>query len=448
MTTKLTALHAFDTTNFVNWGARSASLALRQMLDVEFDVVNSISGAHGERPLPVNVRISAEKARAVLRRRGKVWARAWWKLEEWLGAEEDYIDGDPCTSARRMIQYQHEHNELTKIIKSIKEADTVVIDGDGDLVLRPHVGRYLHFLLAIVELAANFDTPVHFVNSIVSDCSLNGRNEELADKCAQTLRKCTSIALRDPESIRVLHDFAPDLQPTLIPDSLFAWYPDVNEAAQAVPARGDFILPHWSESAHRFGTLRFDQPYICVLGGSRAAWNPETSIVRYVSLVESLKSLKHEIVLIPTCRGDQFLEVVSCQTGVPLVPVRTPVLMGAGILARSRLTLTGRYHPAIMAALGGTPCVFLESNAHKLLSLQPLLGYNDSVQFSSAPTDSEIDAILARSQELLQQGEELRAQIKNAAHARYEEACRLPAFIAEATEAALSERAPVRSTTR
>lgn len=444
----LTALHAFDTTNFVNWGARSASLALGQMLRKQFSTVVSISGTSAERPLPVNAKLSARYARSVLLRRGKPWARAWWKMEEVLGAREDYIDDDPVASAHRILRYQGEHDELREFVQKIQTADTVIVDGDGDLVLKPHVGRYLYFLLAIVELAAELGTPVHYVNSIVSDCSATGRNEHLADTCARTLRKCASIALRDPESIRVLRDFAPDLQPALIPDSLFAWYPDVNEAARAVPARGDFILPHWSESAHRFGTLRFDEPYICVSGGSRASWKPDASTDRYVALVEQLKLLGYPVYLVPTCRGDQFLETVSCRADVPLIPVRTSVLMGAGILAGAELLLSGRYHPSIMAALGGTPSIFFEADSHKALSLQRLLGYEDPVQFRNAPTDSEIDAILARSQELLQQGEELRAQIKNAAHARYEEACRLPAFIAEATEAALSERAPVRSTTR
>jgi hypothetical protein len=275
-----------------------------QMLRQQFGRVVAISGEAAERPLPVNARISAKHARSILLRRGKSWARLWWKMEEILGAREHYIDQDPVASARRILRHQEEHEERRDIVQKVRMADLVVVEGDGNLVLKPHVGRYLHFLLAIIELAVELDTPVHYVNSIVSDCSLTGRNEELARRCAGTLRKCTSIALRDPESTRVFGEIAPDLEPALIPDTLFSWYPDVNAAVDAVPARGDFILPHWSETVDRFGALRFDEPYICVSGGSRASWNPGESADRYVSLVNRLKSLGYPVYLVPTCRGD------------------------------------------------------------------------------------------------------------------------------------------------
>ena len=45
--------------------------------------------------------------------------------------------------------------------------------------------------------------------------------------------------------------------------------------------------------------------------------------------------------------------------------VEVPILLGATVLANSKLFVSGRYHPSIMASLGGTPCIFLGSNSHK-----------------------------------------------------------------------------------
>ena len=48
-----------------------------------------------------------------------------------------------------------------------------------------------------------------------------------------------------------------------------------------------------------------------------------------------------------------------------------PFSMCGAVLAHARLFISGRYHPSIFASLGGTPCIFLESHAHKMSSLSP-----------------------------------------------------------------------------
>ena len=103
--------------------------------------------------------------------------------------------------------------------------------------------------------------------------------------------------------------------------------------------------------------------------------------------------------------------------------------MCGAVLARAKLFISGRYHPAIFASLGGTPCVFLGAAAHKMSSLQRVLEYEEIRDFSAFPNDDEIKAICARSGELLKRGEQLREKVKSVAKRRCEEARQITNFI-------------------
>ena len=52
------------------------------------------------------------------------------------------------------------------------------------------------------------------------------------------------------------------------------------------------------------------------------------------------------------------------------------LIVGGAVLAHARLFISGRYHPSILASLGGTPCIFLATHAHKMGSLSRLLKYD------------------------------------------------------------------------
>jgi polysaccharide pyruvyl transferase WcaK-like protein len=94
------------------------------------------------------------------------------------------------------------------------------------------------------------------------------------------------------------------------------------------------------------------------------------------------------------------------------VPVETPILLAATVLANSKLFVSGRYHPSIMASLGGTPCIFLGSNSHKNTALQEILEYESVEEFSAYPSSDECSKILEKAKVILEEGEEKRTKIK------------------------------------
>jgi hypothetical protein len=206
------------------------------------------------------------------------------------------------------------------------------------------------------------------------------------------------------------------------PDSLFHWYERSQDAPKNLPASGDYAVPYPRECPSRFGSIRFDEPYLCVSGGSRAAWNPEEAVAPYSRLVRELKHLDLSVYLTPGGSGDRFLYDVAEATDTPILPAETPIRMAGAILSEAQAFVTGRYHPAIFASLGGTPCVFLGADSHKTRSLQDILGYEETRLFSAVPSAEEAKDIVELIRRYLREGRPLRADIQSASRTAAERA--------------------------
>src|SRR6185503_5654610 len=102
-----------------------------------------------------------------------------------------------------------------------------------------------------------------------------------------------------------------------------------------------------------------------------------------------------ELILIESDGRDGFLRQVAETVDAAILPVRTSIHAAAAVLASARAFISGRYHPSILASLGGTPCVFLGSTAHKMSSVQSILGYEVVRQFPSFPDESHCEQIVA-----------------------------------------------------
>jgi hypothetical protein len=263
---------------------------------------------------------------------------------------------------------------------------------------------------------------------MISDCPLTGRNQKTLAAARSLFARCRAVALRELESLQYVQKEMPEADCSYIPDSLFAWHPLYQGVAGKPPLNGDFLLPY-PEKDEYWGKLDFSRPYVCIGGGASACSQPEKSIPCYTRLVEAIKELGFAVYLTENDTPDAFLRRVAAETGVGIVPVNAPILMCGAVLANARLFISGRYHPSIFASLGGTPCIFLASHAHKMASLPRLLEYDDQKHFGAFPNDSDMVGIVAMAKKYLNQGESLRARIRNVSKARYEEVSRLPAFI-------------------
>ena len=417
-----------------NWG-RGASIALAQLLSGSFQLTGRVTGDYfqlGATTLGyVNTLMPLRFSWLflyLLRNQSRRKAFGWYiKLERFFGAR-DFIAENPAESVDNLLAHKHRHPALAQIFDQAKVADLLVLDGDGDIIFTTPPRRETLFLLAMIELGVRLKKRVFLVNSMISDCPLTGRNQKTLATARNLFAQCQAVALRDPESLEYVQKEMSGVNCCYIPDSLFAWFPLYQEPTAKPPANGDFLLPH-PEKDEYWGKLDFSKPYMCIGGGALVASQAERSIECYRRLVDAVKELGYCVYLTENCQADSFLQKVASEKDVGIIPVNAPILMCGAVLAGARLFISGRYHPSILASLGGTPCIFLGSHAHKMGSLARVLEYEDGRQFSAFPGESEIADIVAMSRKYLAQGEGLRARIREVARLRCEEASQLPVFI-------------------
>jgi hypothetical protein len=411
-------LLAWDTIDRLNWGARGAHVATYQLLSETGQDIERVSGEYQVRSHPVNFAFPERISEPIWKRRDQYgWASAYVQLESLFGTQADYLDARPEASRQNILD-NLDRGPIRRLYDAVRRHDTIVVDGNGDMIFKEEPRRNLLADLALIELADYFDKETYYVNSIFADCPVTGRNKSLATRCLDTLEKCNGVTFRDPQSLELYLELGGREDARCIPDSLFHWHCDLAGSRRHLPENGDFVVPYTREDDRHFGRLAFDGPYVCVTGGSRAAFTQQKAYKGYLKLVKRLEELDLPIYLVPTCSGDSFLYEVAEETGTPVIPGEVPILMGGAILANARLFVTGRYHPSIMAAAGGTPCVFLGADSHKTRSLQRMLGYRDPRVFSAIPAPDEHDDILARCRELLAGGSAVRDRIQREAQAR------------------------------
>lgn len=395
----------------INWGARATSEALCTILEADnsVEIVPSTAKLPSYSPILYSRFISAGFLKTVVKRKKSFFFRILFSLLRRAGFKNDYISEDIDESIRTFLKVKSFYPKLNDIYNKIKDCDVVVLNGEGTMILSTPPRRWALFFLVILKLSKQLGKKAYFVNGMISECPVTGLNKKTVAQMVEVFKECDGIALRDKFSYKMLKEMAPDLDCEYIPDALFSWFPKfLNEAN--LPLNGD-TFP-WPEHDRYFNGFDFSQPYICIGGSSGARYSSNaTTVARYVSLVNKLKETQMNLYLVPTCSGDKFLKEVSVITGVPIIPLHISVITGAAILANAKVFVSGRFHPSILASLGGTPCVFMGSNSHKTLSLQEVLEYPKHVEYNATPTDADIDNILGDVKHLLQEGSERRKVI-------------------------------------
>jgi len=418
-----------------NWGGRGASIALIDLLSRKFEIVGTLPGANyflhaGGGYINVRAPLLFEAARS----RRERWPPFDWyvRFEECLGATS-FVAEDPSETADNIVRYRGRYAPLEEVHALISKADALVINGEGDCVLTSPPRRIMLYMLGLAELATRMGKPVAFVNMILaedpgSDLQALAR---LRESTQAVFRKCRGVLLRDPGSLDYVGRHMPDVRAELIPDSLFEFLRTYERWGYNLPANGNFILPH-PEERECWGALDFSRDYICIGGGATAGAQPADAEDAYVDLVRTIQDLGVSVYLTENDGTDGFLRRVATRTSTGLVPVGTPVLVAGSVLANARVFISGRYHPIIMATLGGTPCIFLESMGRKTASLQRLLEYDITEPvFSALPSKEDCARIATLARDYLKAGQECRLRLSAVAQRRCAETERLPIRVSE-----------------
>ncbi|HRF68408.1 MAG TPA: polysaccharide pyruvyl transferase family protein [Muribaculum sp.] len=358
-------------------------------------------------------------------------ARVCYKLQQVTKKAEwfDFISHDMEKSIKNLKKCLPANPVLSELNIDQYDFDAMVVNGEGSFIFCTPQWREPLVMTMCMYWAEKLGKKVFFMNAMFSDRPNNTRNEKTLALVNEILGKAELVVARENISFNYVKEHLPDVKPVLIPDALFSWYNLVNDSH--VIDNGKYYLSHDAECDEAYYNLDFTEPYILISGSSSAkiTIDEEQAISSYSSLVKELRAnYNGNIFLIQVCEGDTFLKEVSKKTSVPLISMETPIIAAAKILANAQAYVSGRYHPAIMASLGGTPCVFMGSNSHKTWSLQALLEYDKIMEYDSVPSAEEIKKIVADTIKII--GDlELRDKIKHRAKSLADEAMQMKNLI-------------------
>ncbi|NLG08792.1 MAG: polysaccharide pyruvyl transferase family protein [Deinococcales bacterium] len=415
-----------DNRDNANWGSRATTMALLELMAaaglspsdrvLDGEVRSRVALADG----PVAGRLLRRPALARLAGAGLArGGRTRLSLER-LGVR-DAVSDDPAETVRRWRRSGRE--PLAEWIARVERADAVVVNGEGSMIFTTPSRLEQRFHLAVMQLAHEADVPFAYVNALVADPANGPRNAATVAATRRLLPQARLVTTRDPWSQAFLREVAPEVASVYVPDSVFAWKGRVGRGRDLL-ARPEYLTP-FHERPDRLGTWDFQRPYICVGGSSEAAKDPKRAAASYRRLLQALPELGYPLVVTVSSTGDAFLEELAHELGLPLVPADTNVMVATEILAHAELVVTGRYHPAILAGLGGVPGVLLGADSHKTASVQQMLGYPDIHVFAEQPTAADVSAILQRARRVLAERQRWQEAIETALALRAAEARRL-----------------------
>lgn len=414
-----------------NFGCRTTGNALAELLRRhhtirEYDAIKALAwpgawGRYARKPLKVGGAVPMALYEWVWKRRERFprVATAVQALDRRSGGIHDYVTICPAESVRRFLMLAKDDANLRDLENIVDASDGVVINGEGTLLFGNPTARDTLYLLFILALSKARQKPIYLLNAMIAPCPYTGVNERVLNYAIPLLEYCSIVAVRDRLSYWFTETTAKNANLILIPDALFTWGTRIRAITPDAFAELGVHLQHAAGPPHRLAARK----YICVSGSSSAWRYGQRGLNYFIRLVSGLQRLGHEVVCVATCDGDRFLEKVSRRTGTLYVPESTPVLPAAGLLASALAYVTGRYHPAIMASAGGTPCVFLRSNSHKTQSIQPLLGYDDMIEFSvSGEGNDDVEPVLARTRYVIAHHDTLSQRIRSSFDERATEA--------------------------
>lgn len=325
----------------------------------------------------------------------------------------DYVSWDMEEMIRNVKRATPANPYLEEFNIDNYDFDAMVVNGEGSFIFSTPGWRESLVMTMCMYWALKNGKKVFFMNAMFSDEPYSERNLKTIKLVSSVFEKCSCVVAREKESYKYIKENMPSVNVTLIPDALFTWYNLINDGFKVENYK--YFMPHVDECDEFYSALDFTNPYILISGSSSAKISLYTdkAVDIYSRIVENIRNIySGNVYLIQVCEGDEFLKDVSKRTGAYLISMETPIVAAAKILANADVFVSGRYHPAIMATQGGTPCVFMSSNSHKTRSLQELLEYQNIKEFNVLPTDNEIQEMCDMVQYYLNNMEDTRSRIQ------------------------------------
>lgn len=316
-----------DTTFRSNWGCRSTSLFLRDLLRSRGEVRFTLDTSQWKRYFEYG-----DKAYS-----GQLAPSC---VDDFLRVA-DYIKSNP----------------MLPVCKALANSDLVVINGEGAFLDFVSAGRQ-HLLLAylakevfhkpcvIVNHTADFTDERYqdivgfsygFINEVVY-------REKIS--YGSSVGLCQQLGVSCKFGADVLYSAA-KIIPRYLPDHVrsgnyFGFYPDYS------------------------GGLDLGKPYICVGGSARWRFQSRPghdSFSDYIALCRNLSRIAQVVIVAIEHQEEPYLRAVARELALPFCGSDMPVFQAIDLLSHADLYVGGRWHTAIKALLGGASVVLLDTNS-------------------------------------------------------------------------------------
>lgn len=399
-----------DNRNRGNFGCRGTSTALSQLISQQNTIVGRISGKYTNWDTGEVYVVNGKNEKFYVRKsKNKYWKYEkkflyyWHKLcdgkGKFLMGKHDFASLDFEKAIQNLINCLPANPDLKELDLRQYDFDALVVNGEGSFIFSTPSWIWRDAIVESVLMywALKMGKKVYYLNGMLSDDPNSKHNDDTIKYVKNIFNSCQAVCVREYKSVEYAKKYFPNIKLKVFPDALFTWYDLVND--NHVVNNGRYYIPHSAECDENYSILDFSRPYICVSGSSAIIkacnGNIEIAIMRYCNLIQKIKErVDFQVFLVIVDDGDEFLNEVAKMTNTPIIPMDMPLVAAAKILANSRVYISGRYHPAIMASLGGTPCVFMSSNSHKTESIQELLEYDTVEEFNLLPDDNECTKIV------------------------------------------------------
>ena len=423
-------LYVADNRNRGNYGCRGTSTALSMLIGEKHEIIGRISGRYTHYDTG-NLVFCKYFPSWMYKMMGRL--KRWNKLRPIIHkifrfiTRKNFLFGPcdfACQDMERMITNFKKclpaNSQLKEFDIEAYDFDAMVVNGEGSFIFCTPPWRESLIISMCMYWALKLDKKVYFMNAMFSDMPNSPRNQKTLEMVNDLFSRCEVVVARESVSYNYVKSYLPSVKPILKPDALFTWYNLINDGHQV--ENGKYYLAHSAEKDESYFNQDFIKPYILVSGSSSPTIynNRDKAVEAYSCLVKKIKqSYSGNVFLIQVCEGDEFLNDVAVLTDTPIIALETPLLAAAKILANAQVFVSGRYHPAIMASQGGTPCVFMGSNSHKTNSLQHLLNYPDVKEYSVIPDENDIIEMTAKIMQYVNTQEVVRKRIKKRAYELY-----------------------------
>lgn len=407
-----------------NYGCRATSTALSLLIGEQHEIVGRITGAHThfntnelffKRSWPGNIYkfLGNLKNWKEYKKVLYMWIRFKCRGGKYYFGKHDFISCDLEKSIENLKKLIPANPEYKEFDLSQYDFDALVVNGEGSFIFSTPIWRESLIISMEIYWALKLGKKVFFLNAMFSDDPHSAHNEEMVNLVDDILSKCDVVTVREEISYKYVKEYLPNVNAQLYPDALFSWFELINDEHKVDDIK--YYMAHSAEADILYKGVSFIDDYALVAASSASVISDdkEKTIEVYCNLVNrAKKELNMQVYLIQVCEGDEFLNEVGIRTKTIVIPMETPIVAAAKILANARVFISGRYHPAIMASLGGTPCVFMTSNSHKTKSVQMILKYDDICEFSVLPNVHECEQIINFAKQKVEQGELLRLRIQ------------------------------------